>query len=68
MTGTAPVQGATGGSSRRPEPVALLNWLTQAGQSYAATLGYVALPPAIKHLAAATLACVTGPDGIPLTG
>jgi phosphate transport system substrate-binding protein len=43
--------------------VNLLRWLTGAGQSYAATLGYVALPSAIQQLAAATLGRVTGPDG-----
>ena len=43
--------------------VALLSWLTHAGQSYAATLGYVPLPPAIQSLATATLARVTGPAG-----
>jgi phosphate transport system substrate-binding protein len=48
--------------------VALLSWLTTAGQSFAATLGYVPLPPAIQHLAAAALARVTGPTGTLLTG
>ena len=48
--------------------VALLSWLTHAGQSYAASLGYVTLPTAIQQLAAATLARVTGPAGAPLTG
>jgi phosphate transport system substrate-binding protein len=48
--------------------VSLLSWLTHAGQGYAATLGYVPLPPAIQQLAATTLARVTGPDGQPLTG
>jgi phosphate transport system substrate-binding protein len=43
--------------------VSLLSWLTHAGQSYAATLGYVPLPPAIKQLATTTLARVTGPGG-----
>jgi phosphate transport system substrate-binding protein len=42
---------------------ALIGWLTHAGQAYAAALGYVPLPPAIGHLAAATLARVTGPAG-----
>ncbi|HTR92678.1 MAG TPA: phosphate ABC transporter substrate-binding protein PstS [Trebonia sp.] len=46
----------------------LISWLTHAGQSYAATLGYAPLPPAIQQLAATTLARVTGPDGQPLTG
>jgi hypothetical protein len=48
--------------------VGLLGWLTGPGQSYAATLGYVPLPSAVQHLAAATLARVTGPGGQPLTG
>jgi phosphate transport system substrate-binding protein len=43
--------------------VSLLSWLTHAGQSYAATLGYVPLPSAIQQLATATLARVTGPGG-----
>ena len=47
--------------------VSLLSWLTHAGQAYAATLGYVPLPPAIQHLATATLARVTGPGGQPIT-
>lgn len=47
--------------------VALISWLTHPGQSYAATLGYVPLPPAIQQLAAATLTQVTGPAGEPLT-
>jgi hypothetical protein len=48
--------------------VDLISWLTHPGQSYAATLGYVPLPPAIQELAAATLTGVTGPAGEPLTG
>ena len=48
--------------------VALLGWLTGPGQAYAATLGYVPLPPAIKQLATTTLARVTGPGGASLTG
>jgi phosphate transport system substrate-binding protein len=48
--------------------VAPISWLTHAGQSYAATLGYVPLPPAIQQLAAATLTRVTGPADEPLTG
>jgi phosphate transport system substrate-binding protein len=43
--------------------VSLLGWLTQAGQAYAAELGYVPLPAAVRQLAAATLARVTGPSG-----
>jgi phosphate transport system substrate-binding protein len=45
----------------------LITWLTHAGQSYAATLGYVPLSAAIRQLASATLARVTGPDGQSLT-
>jgi phosphate transport system substrate-binding protein len=45
----------------------LITWLTHAGQSYAATLGYVPLPAEIQQLATATLARVTGPDGQSLT-
>ncbi len=48
--------------------VSLLSWLTHGGQAYAATLGYVPLPPAIQQLAAATLARVTGPAGASFTG
>jgi phosphate transport system substrate-binding protein len=61
-------------SARQPSTAAgqaltaLIRWLTRDGQAYAATLGYVPLPPAIQQLAAATLARVTGPDGSPLTG
>jgi phosphate transport system substrate-binding protein len=47
---------------------ALISWLTRDGQSYAATLGYVSLSPAIQQFATGTLARVTGPDGSPLTG
>jgi phosphate transport system substrate-binding protein len=46
--------------------VSLLSWLTHSGQGYAATLGYVPLPPAIRQLAATTLGDVTGPDGKPI--
>jgi len=48
--------------------VSLVSWLTHAGQAYAADLGYVPLPPAVRQLAASTLAQVTGPDGASLTG
>ena len=48
--------------------VSLFSWLTHAGQAYAADLGYVPLPPAVQHLATATLAQVTGPSGGPLAG
>ena len=61
-------------SARQPDTTtgqaltALISWLTRDGQSYAATLGYVPLPPAIQQLAATALARVTGPDGTSLTG
>jgi phosphate transport system substrate-binding protein len=48
--------------------VGLLGWLTGPGQDYAATLGYVPLPAAIRQLATTTLNQVTGPRGQPLTG
>jgi len=48
--------------------VGLLGWLTGPGQSYAAALGYVPLPSAVRQLAATTLAQVTGPGSQPLTG
>jgi len=48
--------------------VTLLHWLTGPGQAYAATLGYVPLPTAIKNLATTTLNQVTGPAGQPLSG
>jgi phosphate transport system substrate-binding protein len=48
--------------------VGLLGWLTGPGQSHAAALGYVPLPPAVQQLADATLAHVTGPGSQPLTG
>jgi phosphate transport system substrate-binding protein len=47
--------------------VSLLDWLTHAGQAYAATLGYVPLPPQIQQLAHTMLQQVTGPAGQPLT-
>ena len=46
--------------------VSLLGWLTGAGQSYAAALGYVPLPRDVQQLADSTLARVTGPSGQPL--
>jgi phosphate transport system substrate-binding protein len=48
--------------------VSLVSWLTRVGQTYATSLGYVTLPPAIQQLAATALASVTGPDNQPLTG
>jgi phosphate transport system substrate-binding protein len=47
--------------------VNLVTWLTHGGQSYAATLGYVPLPPAIQQLAATMLRQVTGPGGTPFS-
>lgn len=47
--------------------VSMLSWLIHDGQSYAATLGYVPLPPAIQQLAVSALARVTGPAGTPLS-
>jgi len=47
---------------------ALISWLTHAGQSYAAAIGYVPLPSAVQQLATATLARVAGPVGQPLAG
>ena len=44
----------------------MLDWLTHAGQAYAATLGYVPLPSAIQQLATIALQQLTGPDGTPL--
>jgi phosphate transport system substrate-binding protein len=48
--------------------VNLLDWLTHAGQAYAATTGYVTLPAQIQQLAHAMLQRVTGPDGTRLLG
>ena len=47
---------------------ALVSWLTHAGQTYAAAVGYVPLPPAVQQLATTTLARVTGPAGQSLAG
>jgi phosphate transport system substrate-binding protein len=57
-------------SARQPSTAAgqPLTALIRLSQAYAATLGYVPLPAAIQHLAAATLARATGPEGSPLTG
>ncbi len=43
--------------------VAMLDWLTHDGQSYAAANGYVPLPPQIQQLAQTMLQQVTGPAG-----
>ena len=45
------------------ELVAMLDWLTHAGQSYAAATSYVPLPPQIQQLAHTALQQVTGPNG-----
>ena len=47
--------------------VNLITWLTHSGQSDAASLGYVSLPPAIQQLAASMLSQVTGPNGARFT-
>jgi phosphate transport system substrate-binding protein len=60
-------------SARQPSATAgkaltaLISWLTHAGQSYAAAIGYVPLPSAVQQLATTTLARVTGPAGQSLT-
>jgi len=46
--------------------VALLDWLSHAGQAYAAANGYVPLPPGIQQLATTMLQQVTGPAGTAL--
>jgi len=43
--------------------VSMLDWLTHTGQAYAATTGYVPLPPQVQQLARTTLQQITGPDG-----
>jgi ABC-type phosphate transport system substrate-binding protein len=48
--------------------VAMLDWLSQDGQAYAATNGYVPLPPGIQQLTTTMLGQVTGPTGTPLSG
>jgi phosphate transport system substrate-binding protein len=46
--------------------VAMLDWLSHAGQAYAAANGYVPLPPQIQQLALTMLQQVTGPTGTAL--
>ncbi len=46
--------------------VAMLDWLTHAGQAYAAANGYVPLPPQVQQLARTMLQQVTGPSGTSL--
>ena len=48
--------------------VAMLDWLTHQGQAYAASNGYVPLPPQIQQLATTMLQQVTGPAGTDLLG
>ena len=48
--------------------VSLLDWLTHAGQAYAAATSYVPLPPGIRQLAHTMLQQVTGPHGTHLLG
>ncbi len=46
--------------------VAMLDWLTHAGQAYAAANGYVPLSAQIQQLARTTLQRITGPSGTSL--
>lgn len=46
--------------------VTLLDWLTHAGQTYAAATSYVPLPSRIQQLARTMLQQVTGPNGTQL--
>ncbi|MGH3292956.1 MAG: phosphate ABC transporter substrate-binding protein PstS [Trebonia sp.] len=62
------LSGRQAGTASGQSLVDLISWLTHAGQTYAASLGYVPLPPAIAQLATATLASITGPDGQPFSG
>jgi phosphate transport system substrate-binding protein len=48
--------------------VAMLDWLANNGQAYAATNGYVPLPPQIQQLAHTMLQQITGPNGTHLLG
>jgi phosphate transport system substrate-binding protein len=48
--------------------VTMLDWLIHTGQTYAATLGYVPLPPQVQQLAHTMLQQVTGPGGAHLLG
>jgi len=43
----------------------MLDWLSHAGQAYAAANGYVPLPPQIQQLARTMLQQVTDPTGTP---
>jgi hypothetical protein len=46
----------------------MLDWLANNGQAYAATNGYVPLPPQIQQLAHTMLQQITGPNGTHLLG
>lgn len=48
-----------------PAMVGLISWLTQAGQSHAAAVGYAPLPPTVQRYATIALTRVTGPAGKP---
>jgi phosphate transport system substrate-binding protein len=48
--------------------VTMLDWLTHAGQAYAAANGYVPLPPQVQQLAHTMLQQITGPGGTHLLG
>ena len=48
--------------------VTLIDWLTHAGQAYAAATSYVPLPSTVQQLARAMLRQVTGPNGAHLLG
>ena len=45
--------------------VAMLDWLSHAGQAYAAANGYVPLPAQIQQLARTMLQQITGPSSTP---
>ena len=46
--------------------VAMLDWLANNGQAYAAANDYVPLPTQIRALAQTMLQQITGPNGTPL--
>ena len=48
--------------------IGLLDWLTHAGQAYAAATSYVPLPSRVQALAHTMLQQVTGPHGTHLLG
>jgi phosphate transport system substrate-binding protein len=57
-----------GDQARGQALVTMLDWLSHSGQAYAATNGYVPLPPQIQQLAHTMLQQVTGPTGTALLG